>query len=427
MGARLQSYKVRLGLLLFGALGLELLLAATTIGSPSDLNAFHAADATFRSSPLHFYEQIGSARFSAWPYPPVYLPVVVFVSKVAHFLDISFDRLIRLPQIGAGLAMAWVVQWHLGWRGVPDRTRLMAAAMVALAPTSIALYSMHGQVDPVQWLPALLAVVAWERLPEDRRAIVAGLLIGLGAGIKIVPGILIFALLPLARTWRERGLLVAASAAIPVVALAPYALVDLAALRDSLDYRGLAGQGGLSMIVQPDLALLRYAAKPVTALSGPEQFVQDVSQFAVILGALAVALRVRVTQPPAAGAVCAVILVVFVAGANFLPPYLSWIVPFAVLAGWWRFFFVTQALALVPVLFRYIPPDWVTSLGLGPKPATYKESLVWALYIPAGVALWCAFAWWLVAWFRRPRPAEAVGEPSTARGAVPAVVAGEPA
>jgi uncharacterized membrane protein len=280
--------------------------------------------------------------------------------------------------------------------------RLMATAMVALAPNSIALYSMHGQVDPVQWLPAVLAIIAWERLPQDRRAVAGGLLIGLAAAIKIVPGILILALLPACRTWRERALLVAAAAAIPIIVLAPYVAVDLHALRDSLDYRGLAGQGGISLIAQPDLALLRYAAKPVTSFTGLENFVQDAAQAAVIIGGLAVAVRAYVARAQPAETACALLLVVFVLGANFLTPYLSWIVPFALLAGWTRFYLVTQALAFLPLLFRYLPADWVPSLGLGPKLATWNESLVWALYIPASIALWLAFVFWLVRWLRRP-------------------------
>ncbi len=103
-------------------------------------------------------------------------------------------------------------------------------------------------------LPAVGALVVWRRVEGPDRAWKAGLLIGLAASIKTVPGLVVLALLPSARGWREAVTLVVASIALPLLALAPFWAADAEAVRRMLRYNGLPGLGGLTLAVQPDLA-----------------------------------------------------------------------------------------------------------------------------------------------------------------------------
>src|SRR5207302_10782054 len=104
--------------------------------------------------------------------------------------------------IAADAAIAWLVQAGLGRAGASDRTRLSACALVALGPAFALISGMHGQIDSVAILPAVLALVVWER-GGSRRALAAGLLIGRAASIKTAPGLMVLALLPSVRSRRE--------------------------------------------------------------------------------------------------------------------------------------------------------------------------------------------------------------------------------
>jgi hypothetical protein len=49
-----------------------------------------------------------------------------------------------------------------------------------LGPSFIDISGYHGQIDSVAILPAVLALMVWERRPQPTRSVRAGLLIGLG-------------------------------------------------------------------------------------------------------------------------------------------------------------------------------------------------------------------------------------------------------
>jgi hypothetical protein len=95
------------------------------------------------------------------------------------------------------------------------------------------------------------------------------------------------------------------------------------------------------------------------------------------------------------------ILAVFVASPNFLPQYFVWVVPFALLAGWWRLLVAVFALELLILPFKYLPVSVVDGLGLGNE-GLYHDWVVAAVYVPASFALYGVMLWWLVRWFRQP-------------------------
>jgi hypothetical protein len=377
---------------------IRLFLAATTAGSISDLKAFRFVHQALADDPLRFYAEANPAenRF-AWPYLPGFLPLMELIFKASDATGISFDRLIRLPAIAADIAIAWVVQWHLGWRGASPAARLGAAALVAFAPVGILFTGAHGQIDPLEWLAVVLAVVAWERLPEGRRAVVAGLLVGLAIAIKPPAALAGLALFALGRGVGERLVFAVAAGAIPFIAILPFLLADPDGALSVLNYQSVPGQGGLSMILQPDLALARFAGVPVSGFNGTEQALQDVAGLLVAAAAIGVAAIGARAKAAPAELIAALILATFVVSPNFLPPYVIWLVPFAVLAGWWRFLLAAYVLTLFVLPFKYLPAKAVELLHLGPSPV-YSRDIVAAVYIPAGALLWALMAWQLGRW-----------------------------
>jgi hypothetical protein len=384
--------------------GLVVLVGLTAVsdGSPADLGALRFVSEQFRADPWHLYSTVNEPRF-AWPYPPLYLPLAAVIGKLAESLSLSFETLIRLPETVAALVIAWLVQWHLGWRGAPDRVRVLAFCVLVFSPVVLTTSAMHGQLDPVQIVFGVGGLIAWDRLPEGRRALVAGAILGTGAAIKTVPGLFVLALLPHAVGTRERVTLIAMTAGIPAATLVPFLAADGGAALNWLDYRGLFGQGGLSMVVQPDYVLARYGGEDFDGVTGVSQFINDhASQILLPVILLLGAWMLKKKPAPEVG-ICLILLCIFTVGANVFPTYVVWMLPFAVLAGWWRRIWVMQALLLGPLLVRYIPLGWPEDLGLG-HGLFWDPGLVWALWIAPMTALLVVHTAWLVRELRHPKP-----------------------
>lgn len=396
-----------LGLLAAGLL-LRLLLAAATDGSASDLAAFRNVHDLLERLGLDFYSGANpDGRGFSWPYLPGFLPILELVYATSEVTGVSADRLIRLPAIAADIAIAWLVQWHLGWRGASQRVRFGAAALLVASPVGVTLTGAHGQIDPLEWLPVVLAVIAFERLDPGRREVVAGLLVGVGLAIKPPAAVAALALFALTPTWRERLRLTVAGAIAPALAFAPFFLADPRGALSVLEYQSIPGQGGLSMILQPSLALARFAGEePPDGLNALNDALDAVAPLLVAAGVMAVALLVARRRPQPAEAIAALILAVFVISPNFLFGYLIWILPFALLAGWWRFALGALVLASLQVPFKYASGSVLETLGIGREPGLFDSWLVWGVYIPAGALLWLLMAARLVAWVRE-RPATA--------------------
>jgi len=314
--------------------------------------------------------------------------------RIADHTPFSFERLVRLPQIGADLTIAWLIQWHLGWRGADPATRLIAAALVVLAPVDVFLSSAHGQIDPVQWLPIVLAIIAWDRLAGDRRLLVTGLLIGAGIAIKTPAMFAIPAFLALAEDWRARGVLAVGVAAIPALLVAPFALADPQGIAGLRHYTSISGQGGLTLFIQPDLGLARFAGTGTTVFNDAAQFVSDIGPLLLLAALGAVTVWIARRRPPIEVAVAVCTLAVFVSSASFIPLYTIWLVPFAALAGWRRFLIALGAIQLFLLPFKYIPVELARDVGIVDR-GPFDEWTVWAFYIPASVLLWLLLAWQL--------------------------------
>jgi len=375
------TFRQRAGLIAllgFAAVVNLALIHLSKANSYDDGNISIAVNA-LRAYKLHFYDHVQEV----WPYPPGYLPV----GLLAQRLPFAFSTASRLFGAVADMALAWLVQEMLGWRGVTFGRRMIAAGLLALGPCVLATSVVHGQIDVVATLFAVAGYAAWERLDGWQRPALTGLLIGIGADIKLPAGLAALSLVALTCGWRERARLVGWTALVPVVTVAPFALVTPRAARIALTYHGLPGVGGLSLLVQPAFALAWYHNQSV-ALSSLEKDAMHVSgdvTVAAILLVMAACWRWR--PAPAIGA-SLMYLAVYVFGVNYLLQYVVWILPFLLLAGLFRTMAGLQALYLVPLWFRYHnsftnPPENAPLIG--------SVTAIRDVYVPAMALLWLFF------------------------------------
>jgi hypothetical protein len=370
------SHSARRTLIGLIACGVVMRLAwiAQTGGLPFDMASVRSVAMALVDQPLSLYSDLNPEREYHWPYPPGYFPWVL----ASHGLDgagiLGFRAAIVLPAVAADAALAWLVQAGLGRAGASERARLGAAALVALGPAFALISGYHGQIDAVAILPAVAALLVWER-GGPRRALVAGLLIGAGASIKTAPGLMLLALLPTVASRREAATLIGAAVALPLAALAPFLVADGAGVVRALGYGGIPGQGGVTMLLDPGMTRYWVHNEPGVGPNGIVAFLSDHGSLltgAVLLAAAAFAARRRMGPRHAAVLLW---LTFYVLGTGFAFQYAIWGLPFLLLAGRLRWAFALQAGLLVPMLVYYLGPFRMDAL----LPVYYVlMALVWA-------------------------------------------------
>jgi hypothetical protein len=387
----LDRFPVQLAALLAAGAAVRLILLLLTPGEYYDTHAIARVGAAFLSAPLHLYRldvHPGSFQGSPtypWPYLPGFTPIAGLLSWISQHLSVSVNHLDRALMSAVDLAVAWVVQWLLGRQGRPARERLIAAGLILFGPVFVAISAVHGQIDALAWLPAVAAVGIWSQPGTRRRALVCGLLIGIGIAVKTTPGLALLALAPTARDRRELGGLVLAAAVGPLVTLAPFAIVGPHGLGAILDYRGFGGRAGLTLLFQPRLALHDLTGQYV-AYDATTRFLLDHANLVLAATLVPVAAIAWIRRLEPATAMVALLLAFYVAGAAILPQYWLWIVPFMLLAGR-RMAALVYQLALLPllvatyaflqepdqplrhlssglVLYGYVPILWIVTVGM---------------------------------------------------------------
>jgi hypothetical protein len=373
-GTRLSLRGRRALWLMIGAgLAARLIVAAVTNANTDDLHSFDFVRTALREDPLHTYEDVPPLR---WPYPPGYFPFVAFCAGIDSALGIDFRHLLRLGPVAADVGIAMLVQHLLGTRGASERTRLAGAGLVLFGPVFLGVSAYQGQLDPVAILPALAALALWQR-DGDRRALHAGLLIGLGGSMKTIPLLMVLALAPSARSLRELVTLGTAAAAVPLAMLAPFLAVDAGSVIDHLRYSGFPGLGGLSLVATPQYPLF-WQADHLPPTGEQTRFLLDYDIHITIAGVLAAAVVLALLRPDPLGAAAIVWLTVWVFGVNFFVQYLVWGLPFLLARGQLREAAAIQALAGPAVLLLYLERS--------------EEWLLWSVYTIPMIALWVLLA-----------------------------------
>jgi hypothetical protein len=265
--------------------GGRLVWAFATYGHFFDVESYLIVRDALSDDALRFYGNVtfsfdGGVEQYRWPYPPLFLSWIV-ASDALQGPGLPFHGVIQVPAILADGAIAVLVFWFLRRRGCSERLALAAAALIMFGPPFAVISGYHGQIDSLAILPAVAALIVWELAPS-RRALIAGLLIGVGAAIKSVPLLMLLALVPAARDRREGFTLAVAAVAVPALLLAPFLIADPDGASVVLDYSGAPGLGGLSLLLQPNL--------PADWLTGQGLQVSEASQWLADLDGLTLIL-----------------------------------------------------------------------------------------------------------------------------------------
>lgn len=376
VGVSPHNFKRLLWLLIGAGLLVRLILAFATTGQVYDLQSYVLVNKALQTHVFGVYHQLDNYSvppYGRWPYPPGFFLAIVPIAWVAHLTGIALTSLIRVPSVLCDAAIAWLVQDHLRWRGASERSRLVAAGLVALGPSFIAISGYHGQIDSVAFLPCVAAAILWSRTDAAWRPYVAGVLIGIGAATKTVPLLMLLALAPSARSWQEAVKLIGTAIVIPLAAFAPWLILDGPGKSLVWRYRGGPGLGGISLITNPSLPLVPFTHANGT-IHGLTKTVYDNARW-VTAGALAAAAVVLIRhRPPPVEAAVLVWLTVWAFGVTFFLQYLVWGLPFLIMAGDLRQVLILQAVLLPATIITY-------ATGL-------HAWEVWALYTAPMIALW---------------------------------------
>ena len=366
--------------MLAAGIALRLVLAFATDGQAYDIQSFRLVRNALGDDPLHAYATLNGADVGyRWPYPAGFLPLVSLAGAASDLTGLAFTSLLRVPSIAADAAIALIVHDHLRRRGSDERTRLAAVALVMLGPSFVAISGYHGQIDSVAILPGVAALWVWLHGPQERRALYAGALIGLGVAVKTAPLFLLLALLPAVRSRREAVVLVAAAAAIPLAVTAPFLFATPEEVRHALGYRGFPGTSGLSLLLQPELA--EQITRSVDRNAAVD-FIYDQGQVIVALALVAVAAYARRRDPLEWAAL--IWIAFYCVTPTFFVQYLVWGLPFFVMAGRLRLALAVQAVALVPTVLFYRAP-WESPDVALPYGATMIA--LWLLFVASFVAI----------------------------------------
>ena len=343
----------------------RVVLAFKTYGVVYDIDSLKAVRAALDTHPLHVYTTVNGHPDNRWPYPPGFFPWVAAAGGLANLTGLAFHGWIQLPQIAADGAIAWLVQDFLGRRGAGERVRLVAAGLVALGPSFWIISGFHGQIDSLAILPCVIALWLWDRsAPGTRRAVAAGLLIGVGASIKSVPILMLFALLPSVRSRREALALVAPAVAVPLVLLSPWLVADPHGTIHALQsHRALPGFGGIGLLAQPAFAdqWLHQHPHVLTPLSS---FLlhHATAILAVLMAPFIALVLVRRVEPVLAAALLWPAVILLNPGFGF--QYVVWALPFVLMAGYIREVAAVQAALLIPAAIIYWHPFGHAPIGV---------------------------------------------------------------
>jgi hypothetical protein len=358
----------------------RIVLAFTTRGVEFDIQSFELVRYLLDTAPGHVYT-FANATETHWPYPPGFFPWIMVSGWLADLTGLRFDGFIQLAPIACDAALAWICQEVLRRGGASVNARALAAGLVAFGPVFFMISGFHGQIDSVAILPALLAVLVWDRMDPGRRALVAGLLIGVGASIKTFPIVMLVALWPTARSFREAATVTAVAGG--VLALAPWLIADFDGTFDGVRAnRGVPGMGGISLLVQPDLAAYWLGVDRVAASPLSLDLYDNAIVFAVltIAGVAALALWKRLDALTAAVLVW---LALWAFGVNFAFQYAVWGLPFLIASGRLRSAAIVQAVLAIP-LFLMLVRIW-------------RDVRLDYVYTPIMIAAWAGALAWVLA------------------------------
>lgn len=319
---------------------------------------------------------------------------------LSSWIGLPFPFVMKLPAI-AGDLLAAVLLRSAGRAEPAAPSGDALAALYLLNPATVMLSGYHGNVDPLMAALMLAALVLkWRGAPT-----LAGAALGAAIAIKL-PAALAFPVLLMnghagTSRWRFAG----AAVAVPALLSAPFAIGDPAFAR-VFAYGSLHGVWGITLVVQ-------QTAKVVAQLTAAPGAVVDALQALnaaaiaagryVLLGVLAMWFLYLARRRDGVDAraetcrVAATFMVFYVFTPGFGVQYLSWAVPFLVLAS--RRLAVAYVAAITPFLLgRYAQAALPAKYGVPSVTAILPVLSAADLTLlvatgAAGLVAWATCAW----------------------------------
>lgn len=237
----------------------RLALAWSSAGTTDVVLWTHHASGVAREGLLMHY-----ARSPEFNHPPAMAWVMAQLWKLTHASGVSFAGVFRtLVALGDGCSGALL--W-LALRG--QSRRAVAVALYFLAPVAITLSGQHGNTDALIGTCLVASVVC----AGSGRAVLAGVLLGLSAWIKL-PGLLAAPAIGFALPrWRDR---VACGLAALIVAAVGFAPTYIAAERFAVEHADVV-PAGLNVMVKRVFGYqgwyIHTVGRPPTFIFGPKNF-----------------------------------------------------------------------------------------------------------------------------------------------------------
>jgi Gpi18-like mannosyltransferase len=320
----------------------KLVIAATTYGQ-NDVNGWlHFAAGVARAGPVGIYNLDFPGRL--YNHPPLVgylLELVIFVVR----RGVSFPFAVRLPAISADVVTPFLVLELLRKRR-PLRGSLVAAASVAVSPVLFVISAFHGNNDPIFVMFVLLSVY----LLVDRRApALAGLAIAIALGIKIVPIVVVPALLIVAwrAGWRSLLRFCITSGALLAITWGPVLMTAFTPFREHV--LGYTGSVNFRVWGLVQMAIWAGSSSLVTWLAGPGRFLVVL----IAAGVPAVLVLKRPERSVEATGLALVILLLL--SPAFGTQYFVWAMAPAYLLTFWgaTAYSVTAGTLLIEVYTRW--------------------------------------------------------------------------
>jgi 4-amino-4-deoxy-L-arabinose transferase-like glycosyltransferase len=182
------------------ALALKVAIAALTYGTNDIRHWTDFVNGVASRGPVGVYGITFERSF--YNHPPVigyFLQLVDFGRQHGVSIGFSIRSVASLADVGSALLVFEILRRRRSLREAG-----WAAALVAVSPVLVIISGFHGNTDPIFVLFTLLAL---HLLADRDKPLAGGLSMGIAIGIKIVPVVMIPALLVLAFTRGRRSLL----------------------------------------------------------------------------------------------------------------------------------------------------------------------------------------------------------------------------
>jgi len=317
-------------------------------GAEYDIESFKRVAETFLRG-----EGIYSSSWVAGrhPYLPFQMYLIAGAMSIANFSGLSFVFVIKLIPIIADLALTFIIYKTFVNMHKPAEGFHLAASY-ALNPVSILVSAYHGQFDA---LPACLLALSWYFWRFGRGPQFKVWLSAIALGFAILDKTWPAMFLPIAflkqKSWRGRVLYSLIALSIPVLGVAIYLARfpgDFAPLlRRALTHAGVPGWWGIGALLGIISSMVPWGTN----------LLQTVSVYSRWIVVLSVGLSYWIARKETAiQMLMMAILTLYAVTIGSGLQWGVWIVPFALLAGdyrWLRVYVATFLVYSLPAYFGY--------------------------------------------------------------------------